>query len=86
MLNHNCCTPQSKGEVICNQCHGLSKGVLGKTVEYLLNDEANPDVHIHENIYKTIPNAKYISYTMPPYATAYSLKHGKKYLYLGKFL
>jgi L-fuculose-phosphate aldolase len=38
---------------------------------------ANPDVHIHENIYKTIPNAKYISYTMPPYATAYSLKHGK---------
>jgi len=38
---------------------------------------ANDDVHIHENIYETIPNAKYISYTMPPYATAYSLKHGK---------
>ncbi|WP_309498257.1 class II aldolase/adducin family protein, partial [Sulfurovum sp.] len=38
---------------------------------------ANPDVHIHENIYEKIPNAKYISYTMPPYATAYSLKHGK---------
>ena len=38
---------------------------------------ANPDVFIHENIYETIPNAKYISYTMPPYATAYSLKHGK---------
>ena len=38
---------------------------------------ANPDVHIHEQIYETIPNAKYISYTMPPYATAYSLKHGK---------
>jgi len=38
---------------------------------------ANSDVHIHEHIYKTIPNAKYISYTMPPYATAYSLKHGK---------
>jgi L-fuculose-phosphate aldolase len=38
---------------------------------------ANPDVHIHEHIYEEIPNAKYISYTMPPYATAYSLKHGK---------
>ena len=38
---------------------------------------ANPDVYIHENIYEKIPNAKYISYTMPPYATAYSLKHGK---------
>lgn len=38
---------------------------------------ASMDVHIHENIYESIPNAKYISYTMPPYATAYSLKHGK---------
>jgi len=38
---------------------------------------ASSDVHIHENIYESIPNAKYISYTMPPYATAYSLKHGK---------
>ena len=38
---------------------------------------ANADAHIHEMIYKTIPNAKYVSYTMPPYATAFSLKHGK---------
>ncbi len=38
---------------------------------------ANTDVHIHEYIYKSIHNAKYICYTMPPYATAYSLKHGK---------
>ncbi len=38
---------------------------------------ANTDVHIHEHIYESIPNAKYVSYTMPPYATAYSLKHGK---------
>ena len=38
---------------------------------------ANEDVHIHEKIYETIPNAKYVSYTMPPYATAYSLKHDK---------
>ena len=38
---------------------------------------ANTDVHIHEHIYQKIPNAKYITYTMPPYATAYSLKHAK---------
>lgn len=38
---------------------------------------ANADVDIHEHIYETIANAKYVSYTMPPYATAYSLKHGK---------
>ena len=38
---------------------------------------ASEDAHIHELIYKTIPNAKYVSYTMPPYATAFSLKHGK---------
>jgi len=38
---------------------------------------ANSDVHIHEHIYATIPNAKYVCYTMPPYATAYSLKHNK---------
>ena len=39
--------------------------------------EANTDAAIHEHIYETIPNAKYICFTMPPYATAYSLKHGK---------
>jgi L-fuculose-phosphate aldolase len=39
--------------------------------------EANTDVAIHEHIYENIPNAKYICFTMPPYATAYSLKHGK---------
>jgi L-fuculose-phosphate aldolase len=38
---------------------------------------ANSDVNIHEQIYESIPNAKYVCYTMPPYATAYSLKHGK---------
>jgi len=38
---------------------------------------ASGDVEIHEHIYKAISSAKYISYTMPPYATAFSLKHGK---------
>ena len=40
-------------------------------------DSASDDVEIHEHIYQTISSAKYISYTMPPYATAFSLKHGK---------
>lgn len=38
---------------------------------------ASPDVEIHEHIYQTLSNAKYISYTMPPYTTAFSLKHAK---------
>jgi len=35
------------------------------------------DTLIHEQIYQEIPQAKYICYTMPPYATAYSLSHAK---------
>jgi len=37
--------------------------------------EATHDTEIHLEIYKSLPNAKYISYTMPPYATAYSFDH-----------
>jgi len=37
--------------------------------------EASPDTDIHLEIYNSLPNAKYISYTMPPYATAYSFEH-----------
>ena len=37
--------------------------------------EASPDSEIHLEIYKSLPSAKYISYTMPPYATAYSFDH-----------
>ncbi|MEA3418576.1 MAG: class II aldolase and adducin N-terminal domain-containing protein [Campylobacterota bacterium] len=40
-------------------------------------NSANTDVDIHEHIYQTISSAKYISCSMPPYATAFSLKHGK---------
>jgi L-fuculose-phosphate aldolase len=45
-----------------------------KIKDYRWN-EASADVQIHEEIYKTLPSAKYISYTMPPYTTAYSLTH-----------
>ena len=37
--------------------------------------DASVDANIHQSIYSNIPNAKYISYTMPPYTTAYSLDH-----------
>ena len=37
--------------------------------------EASADAQIHAEIYTALPNAKYISYTMPPYATAYSFDH-----------
>ena len=45
-----------------------------KQKDYRWN-EASGDAKIHEQIYNALPNAKYISYTMPPFATAYSLKH-----------
>ncbi len=38
---------------------------------------ASSDVHIHEHLYETLPNAKFVCYTMPPYSVSYSLKHGK---------
>jgi len=39
-------------------------------------NEASMDASIHLNIYKNIPEAKYICYAMPPFVTAYSLTHG----------
>jgi L-fuculose-phosphate aldolase len=45
---------------------------LHYNVDYRWSD-ASMDAYIHLNIYKNIPEAKYICYTMPPYATAYSL-------------
>ena len=35
--------------------------------------EASLDSEIHSHIYKSIPDAKYIAYSMPPFSTAYSL-------------
>ncbi len=35
--------------------------------------QASIDAEIHANIYKYVSSAKYITYTMPPYTTAYSL-------------
>lgn len=41
--------------------------------------QASIDAEIHSNIYKYVSSAKYISYTMPPYTTAYSLDVSRIY-------
>ncbi len=40
-------------------------------------NEASIDADIHLGIYQNVSDAKYISYTMPPYTTAYALRHDK---------
>ena len=37
--------------------------------------EASIDANIHYSVYSQISDAKFISFTMPPYTTAYSLEH-----------
>jgi len=37
---HDCCTPQPKGKAACPSCAQKAKGVLGKTLEHLLTEEA----------------------------------------------
>jgi len=36
----NCCTPQPKGKVLCPHCGEKAKGVLGKTLDALLTEDA----------------------------------------------
>ncbi len=38
-------------------------------------NRASIDANIHHSIYSQISDAKYISFTMPPFTTAYSLEH-----------
>ena len=40
-------------------------------------NQASGDVEIHEHIYENISSAKYITFTMSPYVTAFSLTHSK---------
>ncbi len=44
--------------------------------DYRYND-ASLDARIHQHIYQNINQAKYISYSMPPYITSYSLVYDK---------
>ena len=48
---HDCCTPQSKGKIECPQCSEKAKGVLGKTLEHLLTDEAKSHLACFDGFY-----------------------------------
>ena len=66
----------NKKEVILDEVteNGFIRLICNTRKDYRWK-EASPDSEIHLEIYKTLPSAKYISYTMPPYATAYSFDH-----------
>ena len=48
---HDCCTPQPQGKVECPQCNQKAKGVLGKTLEHLLTDEAKIELSCFDGFY-----------------------------------
>ena len=48
---HDCCTPQPKGKVACAKCNEKAKGVLGKTVEHLVSDEAKEKLTCFDGFY-----------------------------------
>ncbi|HFU77568.1 MAG TPA: hypothetical protein ENK68_03595, partial [Epsilonproteobacteria bacterium] len=48
---NNCCTPQPKGKVACPTCNEKAKGVLGKTVEHLVTDEAKNKLSCFDGFY-----------------------------------
>ena len=50
--------------------------LLSSKKDYRWND-ASLDADIHLNIYKNINEARFVCYAMPPYATAYAMKHEK---------
>lgn len=64
----------NKGEAIFDKLTLESLIVLDKTHDYRWN-EASKDAHIHANLYASFSEAKFISYAMPPYVTAFSLKN-----------
>lgn len=48
---YGCCTPQPKGKVECPSCHEKAKGVLGKTLNALLTDNAKSKLSSFEGFY-----------------------------------
>jgi len=48
---HDCCTPQPKGKVECPGCGEKAKGVLGKTLEHLLIEEAKSKLSCFDGFY-----------------------------------
>jgi len=48
---NNCCTPQPKGKVTCPECGEKAKGVLGKTLQHLLTQEAKRKLSCFDGFY-----------------------------------
>ena len=48
---HNCCSTQPKGKLACPSCGEKAKGVLGKTVENLLRDDAKSELTCFDGFY-----------------------------------
>jgi hypothetical protein len=49
--SHDCCTPQPKGKVSCPTCEEKAKGVLAKTVNALITDEAKVNLSCMDGFY-----------------------------------
>ena len=48
---NDCCTPQPKDKVLCPRCSEKAKGVLGKTVEALVTDDAKVKLSCFDGFY-----------------------------------
>jgi len=62
-------------EAVFHQLETSSLLELGHNKDYRWKN-ASIDTPIHATIYSQISDAKFISFTMPPYTTAYSFNHG----------
>ncbi|NKQ41942.1 MAG: hypothetical protein HF962_10305 [Sulfurovum sp.] len=67
----------NKKEAIFDEISSTSLIELDVRVKDYRWNMSSMDTPIHEQIYQEMPQAKYVCYTMPPYATAYSLSHAK---------
>jgi len=64
----------NKKEAIFHNLSSTDLLEVGHNKDYRWKD-ASIDTSIHAAIYSQISDAKFISFTMPPYATAYSFNH-----------
>ncbi len=48
---HDCCSVQPKGKQECPTCKGKAKGVLGKTLEHILNDDVKARLECLDGFY-----------------------------------
>jgi len=48
---NNCCSPQPKGKTECPKCNEKAKGVLEKTLNYLLNNDTKEKINCLSGFY-----------------------------------